>query len=449
LNQENIHILNRFGFGPKLDWLNNPELKELLFDSYKLKQWLNQTAPEYSESTKYFSQTLKHRVEKSTDQWRKNWEYAAYRVDWIDTMVELDNPIREKAALFWNHHIPISVGIWPFAQTLLLDCYREHALGNFGDLLKAISATPCAMKFLNAYHSSKNSPNQNFPRELLEIFTLGVGNYNQKEINEIARAFTGRRTVFPDVWNLPYPYKMYIDENQFDNSNKTVFGETGNWNGEDVIDILLKQKQTATHIAKSVLKFYLTENPSEKHIQETADFYYTHNYNFLELINFLIQQPWFCNKEFTLTKVKTPIELWVQFQRQLELRALTSETTNFITREFGQSPLHPKNVGGWPNGQAWLKGNKLSNRLFLPSVMIEISKTEKNHNEKSFGEKIKNHLINRNLLGYKFDHEISFNQNNFDKILEANQISNQNWLQIKNHQSELIKLFTHPSYQFN
>jgi uncharacterized protein (UPF0303 family) len=81
--------------------------------------------------------------------------------------------------------------------------------------------------------------------------------------------------------------------------------------------------------------------------------------------------------------------------------------------------------------------------------MIEISKTEKNHNEKSFGEKIKNHLINRNLLGYKFDHEISFNQNNFDKILEANQISNQNWLQIKNHQSELIKLFTHPSYQFN
>ena len=126
MNQENIHILNRFGFGPKLDWLNNPELKELLFDNAKLKQWLIQTAPEYSESTKYFSQTLKHRVEKSTDQWRKTWEYASYRVDWIDTMVELDNPIREKAALFWNHHIPISVGIWPFAQTLLLDCYRDR-----------------------------------------------------------------------------------------------------------------------------------------------------------------------------------------------------------------------------------------------------------------------------------------------------------------------------------
>ena len=449
MNTINIHILNRFGFGPKLEWLKHPDLKELLSDTAKLQHWIIETAPEYSESTKYFKQILKHRVEKSIDTWRKNWEYAAYRVDWLDTMVELDNTIREKAALFWNHHIPISVDIWPFAQTLLLDCYRKHALGNFGDLLKAIAATPCAMKFLNAYHSTKYAPNQNFPRELLEIFTLGVGNYDQKEINEIARAFTGRRTVFPDIWDLPYPYEMYIDKDHFDDSPKTIFNETGNWNGEDVIDILLKQKQTAKHIATSVLKFYLTENPSEKHIQETADFYYTHNYNFLELIKFLIQQPWFCSKEFINTKVKTPVELWVQFQRQLELRALTSETTNFITREFGQIPLHPKNVGGWTNGRGWLKGNKLSNRLFLPAVMIKISKNNQIHHEKSFGEKISNHIFERNLLGYKSDHEISFDSTNFENLLAKNKIPIQNWLQINSNQNELDHLITHPSYQFN
>lgn len=449
MNQKNIHILNRFGFGSKLDWLNTSQLKNMLFDTEALKQWLIETAPAYETSTDYFNKTLKHRTEKSNDPWRKTWDYAAFRVDWIDSMVELDNPIREKAALFWNHHIPISVGIWPFAQTLLLDCYREHALGNFGDLLKAIAATPCAMKFLNSYHSSKNAPNQNFPRELLEIFTLGVGNYDQKTINEIARAFTGRRTVFPDMWDLKYPYKMYIKEDQFDNSNKTIFNETGNWNGEDAIDIILKQKQTAKHIAKSVLKFYLTENPEEKHIAIAAEFYYQNNYNFLELIKFLMSQSWFYKKEYINSKVKTPIELWVQFQRQLNLRALTSETTSFMTREFGQIPLYPKNVGGWTTGQGWLKGNKLSNRLFLPTVMLKIAKSDKLQNEHTFAEKISNHILNRNLLGYKSEHRIYFDESEFNSILNQSQISAPNWLNVKFNQNDLVQLVSHPSHQFN
>ncbi len=449
MNPHCIHILNRFGFGPKLEWLEKSELSELLNDVTSLKKWLIQTTPTFTESTKYFKETLNHRKEKLEDEWRKNWEHAAYRVDWLDTMVELDNPIREKAALFWNHHIPISVDIWPFAQTLLLDCYREHALGNFGDLLKAISATPCAMKFLNAYHSCKNAPNQNYPRELLEIFTMGVGNYNQKEIHEIARAFTGRRTVFPDIWDIPFPYKMYIDQEQFDNSTKTIFDETGNWNGEDVIDIILKQKQTALHLSKSILKFYLNEESDNKHIQETAEFYYQSNYNFTELIEFLMNQPWFYNIKYSGNKVKTPIELWIQFQRQLSLRALTSETTNSLTREFGQIPLHPKNVGGWTSGIGWLKGQKLSNRLFLPSIMINISKKDNHLKEKTLGEKISNRIFNRNLLGYKSDHEIYFNQEKFMNILNVNKINVTNWLQVKHNNNNLIQLISHPSYQFN
>ncbi len=449
MNTESIHILNRFGFGPKLEWLNKPELKELLYDTSKLKQWIIETAPNYTESTKYFSDTLKHRVEKTNDKWRKKWEYAAYRVDWIDSMVELDNPIREKAALFWNHHIPISVGIWPFAQTLLLDCYREHALGNLGDLLKAIASTPCAMKFLNAYHSSKSAPNQNFPRELLEIFTLGVGNYNQKEIIEIARAFTGRRTIFPDIWDIPYPYKMYIDEKQFDNSEKTVFGETGNWNGEDIIDILLKQKQTAIHVSKSILKFFLNLEPDINQIHETAEFYYQNNYNFLKLIQFIMNQNWFYEKEYIGNKVKTPVELWVQFQRQLNLKALTSETTNFITRECGQVPLYPKNVGGWTSGYGWLKSQKLSNRLFLPAIMLKISQNENNLQEKSFGEKISNRIFNRNLLGFKADHKISFNEDLYKKTIQAHKLNHSNWLQVKSTETDLFQLISHPSYQFN
>ena len=209
INPKNIHILNRFAFGPKIEWLKDDSKRKLLTDQEFLIDWILNTIPQFEPCSSFFSKNL-HFDESiiSKDQWRKRWPSAAQRADWIENMVNLDNPLREKLALFWNHVIPISVGIWSFAQDLLLDAFRENATSNYTTLLIAVSESPCAMKFLNSYHSQKDKPNQNFPRELLEIFTVGPDNYSQQDIIELSRAFTGRRTVHPDTFAIPYPYKM-------------------------------------------------------------------------------------------------------------------------------------------------------------------------------------------------------------------------------------------------
>jgi uncharacterized protein (DUF1800 family) len=451
MNIDNLHILSRLGFGPKLEWLDDPQKSGLLTDKDYLVNWLFSEIPTFQDSeTTFQNQRINHFGDIS-DTWRSRSPHDAQRMDWIMEMAIIDNPLREKAALFWSHHVPIRVSFWDFAQTLLLDIYRKNGLGEYKDLLVEISSTPCAMKFLNAYHSHKSKPNQNFPRELLEIFTLGVGNYNQFDIEEISRAFTGRRTVFPDIWDLPYPYKMYIEEDAFDPSDKNIFGQVGNWNGEDAIRIILEQPQCANHLAISILNFYLSDIPKKEHIDITADFLYQNKLNLFKTLKFIVQQSWFCDKIYVGNKVKTPIELWVKFLRQTKTKPITTETNYFMLREMGQDVLWPVNVGGWPKGKAWLKGSKLSNRVFLPSVMLEIS--EQSKEPITFVKKVYSKFVNSNLYGYQYEHKVIFNDSVLDNTLTTNNIHISDWLEVtglpRTRQTGISQLLQHPKYQFH
>ena len=449
MNPKCIHILNRFGFGPKLQWLEN-ENHKLLSDQNYLVDWILHSIPAYQNLEQHINQYSSISEYKKTDPWRKNWPTSATLSDYIETLVNLDNPIREKLTLFWNHHVPMSVGIWNFAQNLLIDSYRSTVISNYNDLLKSVSASPCAMKFLNAYHSKKNAPNQNFARELLELFTVGIDNFNQNDVEEVARCFTGRRTVSPDNFNLPYPYKMYIDSSEFDDGIKTIFGKSGKYSGDDAIDILIDQKTTASKLALNFMRFFVSDNPKNEHTEELSKFIFSCKFNTLEIVEFILNSKWFYYPEYINNKVKTPVELWISFQRSLNIVIETSKSHSYALKNFGQTIFHPPNVGGWPWGKSWLTGKNLENRIFLLSAFIEISQDTLPVQKMDLAEKIIYRTTKQNLLGYRYDHLIYFDSSKLEELLQIHNISIANWLiSEEKNEFDLKQSITHPSYQYN
>ena len=167
---------------------------------------------------------------------------------WLHQMINSPQQLREKVALFWHGHFA-SRNLNILYQQQLLDIIRKHALGNFGELLTEVSKSAAMINFLNNNQNKKNHPNENFAREVMELFTLGRGNYSENDIKEAARAFTG--------WGATIGGQFVFRKQQHDAGIKTVLGKSGNLQGEDVLQILLEQKQTAVFIVRKVYKFFV------------------------------------------------------------------------------------------------------------------------------------------------------------------------------------------------
>ncbi len=438
MNPKNIYLLNRFTFGPKIEWIENHP--KLLTDFDYLKAWLFESIDKF-EKCRLFHPKL--RKEPSSDEWRKNWPIQTEVSDWINSMVELDNPIREKMALFWHLHIPVAIGNknYEFAQHLLLDSYRKSALGNFYDLLVEVADSPCTMRFLNAYYSHKRAPNQNFPRELLEIFTMGEGTYTQENIEEFSRCFTGRRTIDPGVNETPYPHKPFIDENAYDDGIKTFFGHSGNFDSYDAYKIILKQTKTATYISLRLLKYFYKEFPEHFAIESLAKVLWDSDYNITKTLQFLINQEWYYQD---VSQVKNPIDLWVHFQRSTGIRPLTSKTNFDSINEFGLNPFYPKNVKGWPWGEEWLLNNLASKRIFLPLIYLQISQRTRQY-ENGLKDLI-DKIWNPHLRLYKYNHEILFDSENAQRTLNKMNLDWSTWLNSPGNNLE--EVISNPTFQY-
>lgn len=425
------------------------------FSSIQIENLKRYSSLDGFKSIERLSKEFDRKIDLEKDiKWRKKWPEAATRSDWIQYMVESDNPLREKVALFWNHVVPISIGIWGFAQNLLIDAYRKNAFENYEVLLKEVLSTPCAMKFLNAYHSTKEKPNQNMPRELLELFTVGIDNFDQKDVIEISRSFAGRRTVNPDNFELPYPYKMYLDSNRIDNGQKTILGKSGLWAGDDAIDILVNTKSTYYRIAEKFMRFFVTDNPQESDILELAENSWScKRLNIQDLIEFALRSNWFDGLKYAKSKVKTPVELWVGLQRLLGIKNFSSELHGYVLREMGQNVFFPPNVGGWPWGKGWLQGNLLKNRLFLPLALLDISQKTRSSSSWGLKEKIQYRVLKPHLLSYAYEHNIVFDFDQFRETLKSKNVDINEWLGVKvvakiDTYSDLKRAISHPSFQY-
>lgn len=280
---------------------------------------------------------------------------------WLNEMVNTNAQLREKMALFWHGHFACrDVNI--FFQQLLLDEIRGNALGNFGDLLKAVSKSASMLGFLNNQQNKKEHPNENFAREVMELFTLGRGNYTETDIKEAARAFTG--------WSFNLKGEFVFRRFQHDTGKKTILGRTGNFNGDDVLNILLEQKQTARFICRKLYRYFVNEsNIDEAKVTWLADRFYQGNYNIASLMKDIFTSEWFYDEKNIGSRVKSPVELLVGIRRLLPMNIEAEELQLLFQRALGQVLFYPPNVAGWPGGTNWIDSSSLMLRLRIPQLI--------------------------------------------------------------------------------
>ncbi len=281
---------------------------------------------------------------------------------WIKEMVSSDGQLREKMAFFWHDHFACTSSNPLFLQSYL-SILRSNAIGNFGMLLKEISKTPAMLQYLNNQQNKKTSPNENFAREVMELFTLGRDNgYTEKDISEAARAFTG--------WGFNKDGNFVFRKFFHDFGEKSVLGRSDNLDGDDVIDILLSQKQTAKYISEKWVRFFVNYEGNQELERRVADELFRTNYDISSALKVLFTSSEFYDSKNLARRIKSPIELLVGMQRQLHLEITNDESLIYLQRTLGQMLFKPPNVAGWNDGKDWVDSATLMFRVNLPQLVF-------------------------------------------------------------------------------
>jgi uncharacterized protein (DUF1800 family) len=285
---------------------------------------------------------------------------------WIERMIRSSTPLVEKMTLFWHGHFATSAQkvrqaykMWRQNETL-----RENALGNFANLTKAVSRDPAMMIWLDTVHSKKENPNENFAREVMELFTLGEGHYTESDVKEAARAFTGYRID-------PSSQSFRFAPAQADSTPKNFMGQTGPWNGDQIVDIIVAQPQCARFIASKIWKFFAYETPDAKLIDALAGEFRNVRYEIRPFMKQVFSAQEFYGPEAINSQIKSPVQFLVQAFRTMPLAMPESAFLEFAFRQMGQIPFYPPNVKGWDGGTSWINTGTLTFRYKLARQLVQ------------------------------------------------------------------------------
>jgi uncharacterized protein (DUF1800 family) len=356
------HLYWRAGFGPDTNILQSKkDLKTCIQSLFQFKKFEPlEVTPQNTENLQQLAESkniedLKEARKLSRQMIRK------LNLAWLDKMTNSNEPLREKMAFFWHGHFACrSNNI--FHNQLYINTLREKGLGKFEDLVIAVAKQPAMLDFLNNRQNKKEKPNENFARELMELFTLGRGNYTEKDIKESARAFTG--------WGF-VGNQFVFRKKLHDFEEKNFLGEKGNFDGEDIIKIILKKKQTAIFITQKIYRFFVNEKLNEKRVQKLADIFYESNYDITLLMKTIFESDWFYDKENIGVKIKSPIEWIVGMERQINFNFTNENVLLFVQKVLGQMLLFPPNVAGWAGGKNWIDSATLMFRLRFPNLLAQ------------------------------------------------------------------------------
>ena len=296
----------------------------------------------------------------------REWQRVAQW--WAERMLTTPRPLEEKMTLFWHGHFA--------TEELKNDDYRlmlqqnmtlrQLATSDMSSLLIAMSKDPAMLLYLDNRLNVKGHANENYAREILELFSLGIGNYTENDIKEAARAFTGWRNQG----------LTFIDDRaQHDEGMKTVFGQTGNWDGEDVVGLILQQEAAGEFIAGKIYRFFVREEISEQMLDELAARLRDDNYALKPFLRALFLSQDFYSEPSLGTQIKSPVQFLVSTYRKLGLEKIPG-TPYFpaATNLLGQALGNPPNVKGWDGGRAWLNPstillrNNLIGHLLFPET---------------------------------------------------------------------------------
>jgi uncharacterized protein (DUF1800 family) len=290
---------------------------------------------------------------------------------WLARMLLTQCPLQEKMTLFWHGHVVSSIEEVKSANLMYAQnsLYRQNALTtNFKAFMKAVARDPAMLLYLNNNTNRKGSPNENWARELMELFTLGIGNYTETDVKEAARAFTG--------WTLTRDGQFVLRPQLHDSDPKTFLGVTGNLNGDDIIDIIFTQPVHSKFMARKLFRFFVYDQPDDATVNRFADFYRNSGFSIKELVRQLLLSPEFRSDKAYLQLIKSPAEFTIG-----ALRALTANVTDVtfwrgVSQQMsimGQQIYDPPNVGGWPGNRSWVNSSTYFARANLVDRFVAVN----------------------------------------------------------------------------
>ena len=289
---------------------------------------------------------------------RRGFELRSW---WMNEMLTTSSPLTERMTLFWHNHFVSSLqkvrsAHLMYRQHLLL---RRHALGNFGDLLHAVAKDPAMIVYLDAATNRRGAPNENFAREVMELFTLGEGNYAERDIKEAARAYTGWSI---DLETGEFMWRPFAH----DDGAKTLLGRTGNFDGDAVLDILLAQPASAEFIVRKLWREFVsiaaTTAGDDAEIRRIAAQFRGARFDIKVALRGIFNSPRFHAPEQRAGLIKSPVDLVVGTVRQLGIGYTDPLPFVFVATGLGQNLFAPPNVRGWPGGEAWINSSTLLGR---------------------------------------------------------------------------------------
>jgi len=374
------HLLRRAGFGG-----TPAEFEQLAAkDVSGAVDWLieysrtPQTDPDYQCATGLDTAALRREQRARSEDERQEVRRRLERFDrlqieelrawWVQRMVVTPRPLEERMTLFWHGHFTsgyreVRSARMLWEQNALL---RRHALGNFRELLVAISQDPAMLRYLDNASNRRQAPNENYARELLELFTLGEGHYSEQDIREAARALTG--------WTLRDGEFKFV-RNMHDDGEKTFLGRRGRFDGHDIINIILDQPAASRFLARNLLTYFVRDDPSDADVEALAGVIRMHDYDMRAIMRSLLKSEMFYASDAMGGLIKSPVDLVVGTFRVLELSPGDLYGAARALRGMGQDLFQPPNVKGWDGGRQWISTATIYARYNFASAMLAGTRT--------------------------------------------------------------------------
>lgn len=330
-----VHLLSRLQFG-----VHPAELERAVRDGLDATLDRLLTPQPESESFRRTEQALRAAAYATS-------EIGPLKTWWHYRMLHSANPVVEKLTLHWHNHFATSYAKVKSVPRMAVqnDLFREQALGSFRELLHAVARDPAMLVWLDGNANRKRHPNENFAREVMELFSLGIGNYSEHDIQEAARAFSG--------WHLR-DQAFWFNTTQHDPGDKTIFGRTGRYRGDDVLELCLDHPACSRFLAYKLLRTFVTSTPAAERIEEVAGWYARHHLATGPVLREVCHAPWFWEAETRRAMIKSPLDFVLG-----TLKPVAAEihwpAVREVLAKLGQDVFEPPSVKGWDGGRQWIQ----------------------------------------------------------------------------------------------
>lgn len=293
-------------------------------------------------------------LDRDNPESRKKIEDAKFW--WLNRMLLTQRPLVEKMNLFWHNHFATANSKVGNAWLMLdqIQLFRDNGLGSFETLLQQITRDPAMLIWLDNRQNRKGANNENFAREVQELFTVGIGNYTEQDIKEAARAFTGH--------TLDRDLHYVFNKNQHDAGNKTFYGQVGPFDADDILAILVRHPATARYLTTKLFTFFVYDNPDSSTIDRLSNTFTQSNFEIRAVLRDIFSGPEFLSMQAFHAQIKSPVDLVVGSLKSLSVANVGPDSTQ-VLRRMGQDLLNPPDVSGWKGGADWINATTLFERF--------------------------------------------------------------------------------------